>query len=52
MCRRVTSDSTCPITALQSYNGALLEYRMPICFRIHYTPVCERVRKELTAIRK
>ncbi|GBN87903.1 hypothetical protein AVEN_154154-1 [Araneus ventricosus] len=21
----------CPIRALQSYNGALLEYRMPIC---------------------
>ncbi|GBM37897.1 hypothetical protein AVEN_68590-1 [Araneus ventricosus] len=24
---------TCPIKALQSYNGALLEYRMPICIR-------------------
>ncbi|GBO11717.1 hypothetical protein AVEN_175077-1 [Araneus ventricosus] len=23
----------CPIRTLQSYNGALLEYRMPICFR-------------------
>ncbi|GBM23344.1 hypothetical protein AVEN_97752-1 [Araneus ventricosus] len=23
----------CPIRALQSYNGALLEYRMPICLR-------------------
>ncbi|GBN05874.1 hypothetical protein AVEN_10082-1 [Araneus ventricosus] len=23
----------CPIRALQSYNGALLEYRMPICIR-------------------
>ncbi|GBM53327.1 hypothetical protein AVEN_259311-1 [Araneus ventricosus] len=22
---------SCPIRALQSYNGALLEYRMPIC---------------------
>ncbi|GBM76673.1 hypothetical protein AVEN_48795-1 [Araneus ventricosus] len=22
---------TCPIRALQSYNGALFEYRMPIC---------------------
>ncbi|GBN78126.1 hypothetical protein AVEN_78049-1 [Araneus ventricosus] len=23
----------CPIRALQSYNGALMEYRMPICYR-------------------